>query len=217
MNTYNLPPAYPSVSEPQLVQPAQIPQETNQIAAYQQPQVIEEPINKLNDAPQEIQEEDMSASTEIISEIDHRVATEKAKEENSKKTRIVALTNEYIMSLENYLNNPNKEIRVMAAKEILTRLDEDKDRFDDAALNALINKMLQDPDKIIRIAAMSALSGNLASGNEFTVKLLKDIQANPKADKEDAVEAANILLMMSASTEVRYVPNQQPTEAQKEE
>ena len=31
--------------------------------------------------------------------------------------------------LENYLNNPNNEIRVMAAKEILTRLDEDKSRY----------------------------------------------------------------------------------------
>ncbi len=70
-------------------------------------------------------------------------------EENGKQTRIVALTDEYIMSLENYLNNQNTDIRLMAAKEVLTRLDEDKSRFDDAALNALLNKMLQDPQKLL--------------------------------------------------------------------
>ena len=229
MNTYNLPPAYPSGAEQQAqtVQattiPANMEQEPSQIIqqvnpqAYTQPQipVITDEVKEnpyLNNI--EEKEEDMSTSTEIISDLDARVEAEKVKEENSKKTRIIALTNEYIMSLENYLNNPNKEIRVMAAKEILTRLDEDKDRFDDAALNALINKMLQDPDKIIRVAAMSALSGNLASGNEYTVKLLKDIQANPRADKDDAVEAANILLMMSASTDIRYVPNPQTEQGQ---
>ena len=48
------------------------------------------------------------------------------------------------MSLENYLNNPDNEIRIMASKEVLKRLGEDRDRYDDAALNALINKMLKD-------------------------------------------------------------------------
>ena len=86
------------------------------------------------------QEEDMTSSKEIINELNSRVAEQKELEKNGKKTKVVALTNEYIMSLENYLNNPNTEIRLMAAKEILTRLDEDKERFDDAALNALLNK-----------------------------------------------------------------------------
>ena len=113
------------------------------------------------------------------------------------------------MSLENYLNNPNTEIRLMAAKEILTRLDEDKDRFDDAALNALLNKMLQDPEKLVRVAALSAFTSELASGNDYTVKLLNDIQSNPNADKEDVVDAANILLKMSAATEVKYLPQPQ--------
>ncbi|MBE7710631.1 MAG: HEAT repeat domain-containing protein [Cyanobacteria bacterium SIG31] len=151
-------------------------------------------------------EEDLSSSKEIINNLDTRAAEEKQKENNSKKVRVVALTNEYIMSLENYLNNPNKEIRLMASKEILTRLDEDKERYDDAALNALLNKMLQDPEKLVRIAALSALASQLASGNEYTVELLKNIQNNPNADKEDVVQAANILLKMSASTELKYVP-----------
>lgn len=150
--------------------------------------------------------DNMDTSTKIIGDLDKKVAEQKELENNGKQKRVVALTNEYIMSLENYLNNPNKEIRLMAAKEILTRLDEDKNRYDDAALNALLNKMLQDPEKLVRIAAMSAFSSQLASGNDFTVELLNRIQQNPNADKEDVVEAANILLKMSATTEVKYVP-----------
>ncbi len=154
------------------------------------------------------EEEDMSSSTEIIDELNARDAKQKELEENGKQTRVVALTDEYIMSLENYLNNQNTDIRLMAAKEILTRLDEDKTRYDDAALNALLNKMLQDPQKLVRIAALSAFSSGLASGNDYTVQLLNNIQQNPNSDKEDVVEAANILLKMSAQTEMRYTPVQ---------
>lgn len=160
-------------------------------------------------------EEDMSSSTDIINDLDAQDAKQKELEENGKQTRIVALTDEYIMSLENYLNNQNTDIRLMAAKEILTRLDEDKSRFDDAALNALLNKMLQDPQKIIRTAALSAFSSGLASGNDYTVQLLNNIQQNPNSDKQDVVEAANILLKMSADSEIKYTPQQ--TEEQKAE
>ena len=115
----------------------------------------------------------LETSQQIIQNIDSKVAEQKELEKNSKKTKIVALTNEYIMSLENYLNNPNKDLRIMAAQEILTRLDEDRDRFNDAALNALLNKMLQDPEDLVRTAAMSAFASELASGNDYTVQLLK--------------------------------------------
>lgn len=155
-----------------------------------------------------IQEEDLTSSNEIISELNNRVSEQKDLEKNGKQTRVIALTNEYIMSLENYLNNPNSEIRLMAAKEVLTRLDEDKDRYDDAALNALLNKMLQDPDKLVRIAALSAFSSQLASGNDYTVELLTKIQNDPNADKEDVLQAADGLLKMSTSTEVKYTPVQ---------
>lgn len=162
-------------------------------------------------------EEDMSSSTDIINDLDAQKAKQKELEENGKQTRVVALTDEYIMSLENYLNNQNTDIRLMAAKEILTRLDEDKSRFDDAALNALLNKMLQDPQKIIRTAALSAFSSGLASGNDYTVQLLNNIQQNPNSDKEDVVEAANILLRMSADTEVKYTPAQNAAPEQEEQ
>lgn len=157
-------------------------------------------------AAENTQDADMSSSDEIISDLDAKINEQKELEKNGKQKRVIALTNEYIMSLENYLNNPNTEIRLMAAKEILTRLDEDKERYDDAALNALLNKMLQDPEKLVRIAALSAFSSQLASGNDYTVKLLTDIQTNPESDKEDAIQAADILLKMSASTEIKYSP-----------
>jgi len=159
-------------------------------------------------------EPDMSKSEEIINNLDNRVAEEKNNNKNKTEKEIVALTDEYIKSLENYLNNPNNEIRIMASKEILKRLNEDRSRYDDAALNALLNKMLQDPNKIVRIAAMSALSSELASGNDYTVKLLEKVQKDPNADKEDVLEASNILLKMSATKKTIYVSNQnaQPNE-----
>ena len=150
---------------------------------------------------------DMSKSDGIKEDLAEREAELLEEKKNTKETKIVALTDEYIKSLENYLNNPNDEIRLMASKEILTRLDEDKDRYDDAALNALLNKMMQDPNKLVRIAALSAFSSQLASGNDYTVKLLHNIQSNPNSDKEDVLQAADILLKMSAGVEVKNIPN----------
>ena len=152
------------------------------------------------------QEQDFTKSTNIINDLDARETALQEAKKNTKEKRVVALTDEYIKSLENYLNNPNNEIRLMASKEILTRLDEDKDRYNDAALNALLNKMLQDPSKMVRIAALSAFASQLASGNDYTIQLLQNIQNNPSADKEDVLQAADILLKMSADTEIKRVP-----------
>ena len=151
-------------------------------------------------------ETDFTRSNNIIGDIDDRVAEQEKEKKNTKETKIVALTDEYIKSLENYLNNPNDEIRIMASKEVLKRLDEDKDRYNDAALNALLNKMMQDPSKLVRLASLSAFSSQLASGNDYTVKLLRDIQSNPNADKEDVLQAADILLKMSAGVEIKNIP-----------
>ena len=150
---------------------------------------------------------DMTKSENIKDNLAQREAELAEEKKNTKETKIVALTDEYIKSLENYLNNPNDEIRLMASKEILTRLDEDKERYDDAALNALLNKMIQDPNKLVRIAALSAFNSQLASGNDYTVQLLHNIQSNPNSDKEDVLQAADILLKMSAGVEVKNIPN----------
>ena len=202
-----------------IISPNMNPQAENNIQNNESPKANPENIadnvpknNAVDDTLTETDDSlDMTTSEEIIQELDERNAEEKELEKSGKKTKIVSLTNEYIMSLENYLNNPNTDIRLMAAKEILTRLDEDRNRYDDAALNALLNKMLQDPNKLVRIAALSAFSSELASGNDYTVQLLTQIQQNPEADPEDVLEASQILLKRTAITEVKYipVPNQQ--------
>lgn len=178
-----------------------------------------QPANAINtdNSADKIQQEniDMSASEEIIQKIDEEQAAEIKLKQTGKKKKVVALTDEYIMSLENYLNNPNTEIRLMAAKDILTRFNEDRDRYDDAALNALLNKMLQDPARLVRIAALSALSSDLASGNEYTVEILNRIQQDPESNQQDVLDVAQILLNRSAAKEIRYV--QANEKEQKEE
>lgn len=181
------------------------PQNTGENIAATNNTVEKKPVKQYEPNIEEPQ--DLSKSQAVIEDLDARAAAKEAEKKNSKQKRVVALTDEYIKSLENYLNNPNDEIRLMASKEILTRLDEDKDRYNDAALNALLNKMLQDPSKLIRVAALSALASQLASGNDYTVQLLHNIQQNPNADKEDVLQAADILLKMSAGTEVKNIPN----------
>ncbi len=116
---------------------------------------------------------------------------------NTEKRKIVDLTDEYIKNLENYLNSQDKEIRLMGAKEVVDRLTEDETRADDKALNALINKMIQDPASVIRVLGLSMLDARLAKGDETTVKLLQNMQSSTDAYGMDAVTAANVLLKMS--------------------
>jgi hypothetical protein len=120
--------------------------------------------------------------------------------ETSKKTekrKVVELTDDYIKNLENYLNSQDKEIRLMGAKEVVDRLSEDDSRSDDVALNALINKIIQDPSDKIRILGLSMLDARLAKGDDATVQILKNMQNSTAAYGQDAAAAANILLKMS--------------------
>lgn len=125
------------------------------------------------------------------------------------KKKIVVLTDEYIRSLENYLNNPNKDVRLHAAKDVVKRFEEDSSRFDDPALNALLNKMLQDPQKSIKSLAMSLVSAGAAQGNNYTFQLLNQMKDNT-VNKEEALLASEALLRMSAKTDTIEVPKQLP-------
>ncbi len=124
-------------------------------------------------------------------------SSESTSSKKTEKKEIVQLTDEYIMNLENYLNSQDKEIRMMGAKEVIARLDEDHSRKDDKALNALVNKMLQDPHTPIRVMAMSALNSRIASGDAFTVNVLQQMQNSPSGYGQDALQASEILLKMS--------------------
>ena len=128
------------------------------------------------------------------------IETEKKTEDKKdKKTKEkVILTDDYIKSLENYLNNQDAKIRLTAAKELLDRFKEDKTRKADPALTALLNKTIQDPKASVRYIGLTILDTNYAQGNEETVNILKQLQNRPDLEYgEDSRLASQILLKMS--------------------
>ena len=143
----------------------------------------------------------------------------KTTDKKTEKREIVQLTDEYIKNLENYLNSQDKEVRMMGAKEV-ARLEEDNSRKDDKALNALVNKMLQDPYTPIRILALSALDSRAVTGDELTVGLLKQMQNSQGGYGQDAMQATETLLKMSGQKvekEFEVKDDKKKTEAKKEE
>jgi hypothetical protein len=136
----------------------------------------------------------------------------------TEKREIVQLTDDYIKSLEKSLNNQNKQIRVAGAKEVFERLKEDDSRKDDAALNALVNKMLQDPYEPVKFIAMAALESRITVGNDTTKKILSNIQQQKTGYGEDAIKASNILLKMSGQTvQKEFEVKDQPEKEKKKE
>lgn len=150
-------------------------------------------------------------------------ATETKDDKKTEKKKIVQLTDDYIRNLENYLNSQEKDIRLSAAKEVYSRLEEDTSRKDDKALTALINKMLQDPSEEIRVLAMAALQGRIVTGDDFTVNVLTRMQNDKAHYGMDAVDASKILLQMSGQQVEKEVPiteksaKKEKTETKKEE
>lgn len=143
----------------------------------------------------------------------------KTTDKKTEKREIVQLTDDYIRNLENYLNSQDKEVRMMGAKEVIARLEEDKSRKDDKALNALINKMLQDPSTPIRVLALSALDSGSVTGDDFTVGVLKQMQNSQGGYGQDAMQATNVLLKMSGQKvekEFEVKDNKKKTETKTE-
>mgnify|MGYP002857791434 CR=1 FL=1 len=128
---------------------------------------------------------------------------------DGKKTttkKIVKLDDNYIKTVENYLNSQDKEVRKMGAKEVADRLMEDSSRNDDPALTALVNKMLQDPSSGIRAVALSLLESRSILGNDLTVKLLKDMQKSDSGYGMDSTQATSALLKMAGKVVEKEVP-----------
>ena len=88
-------------------------------------------------------EKDAANTSEKVTE--KEVVSEKSDGAKTEKKKVVALTNDYIKTIENYLNSQDLEVRKMGAHEVVDRILEDSSRADDPALTALVNKMLQDP------------------------------------------------------------------------
>lgn len=119
------------------------------------------------------------------------------------------LSDEYIKSLENYLNNPNADVRQTAIKEILKQLKKDKTLRDDPALTNLINKALRDRSMVNRTLALSILYGDYADGDDLTIKILKDMQKSNKAFNQDAQTANSLLLKRMGESSVMEEPIEQ--------
>lgn len=126
----------------------------------------------------------------IVKEIDK-------KEKETKK--IIPLTNEYIQSLENYMNNENPKIRLIGVKDLMKRFKEDESRKDHPSLLPLLNKALKDTSPTVRFLALTSLQLGYANGNDETVQLLKQLQSNnSEITGEESLLASEILLNMTA-------------------
>lgn len=147
-----------------------------------------------------------NTGSEKNSETNKTSETETKDGKKTEKKKVVQLTDDYIRNLENYLNSQEKDIRLSAAKEVYSRLEEDTSRKDDKALTALINKMLQDPSEEIRVLAMAALQGRIVTGDDFTVGVLTRMQNDKAHYGMDAVDASKILLKMSGQQVEKEVP-----------
>ncbi len=174
----------------------------NQNPGVTYPMNYNAPINQTNNynQPQQVQE------------------TPKTEDKNKKTKEKVILTDEYIMSLENYLNNQDAKIRLTAAKELLDRFKEDKTRKADPALTALLNKTIQDPKASVRYIGLTILDTGYAQGNEETVNILKQLQNRPDLEYgEDSILASQILLKMSGQKVEVPDDNPQPEPKNAEE
>lgn len=117
-----------------------------------------------------------------------------------KKQQITPLTNEYIQSLESYMNSPDEQTRISGVKQIMARFKEDDSRKRDAALTALLNRSLNDRSGNVRVLGMTILASGYATGDNNTVGLLNRIQRESSSSSynEDAHLASDALAQMAA-------------------
>lgn len=132
--------------------------------------------------------------------------TKPEEKEETKKVNIVQLTDEYIKTLENYLNNPNAKVREMGVKELMERFKEHKSRYNDIALTNLLNKALQDGSKNVRFIAMTTLDAGYAQGDALTQQILQNMQSSKNVYGEDAMFASEILLKTAGNKVEVKVP-----------
>ena len=152
-------------------------------------------LNKMN----------MSNTTNLAQKTDVPVeenSTKETQKENNTK-KVTPLTDDYIKSLENYMNDANPKVRLIGAKELLERFKEDENRKDNPSLMPLLNKALRDPSPSVRFLGLTMLQLGYALGNDETVAILKEIQTQNK-DKigEDSLLASEILLLMAGGEKV---------------
>lgn len=203
----------PSVAAPGANIPASNVTSTN----YTTPPQCSYPQNYYtqNFAPQPAAQTPKTEVKAIPAEGEDAAKTTQTPQSKKEKKEVVELTDDYIKTLETYLNDQDKEKRLMAAKEVLVRFEEDSSRKDDVALNALVNKMLQDPYQAVKLIAMSVLESRAASGNNKSMVLLSNMRNDKSNHGMDALQASNILLKMAGQKSTRDVEVSVPTENKK--
>lgn len=157
---------------------------------------------------QQVQQINSSQQPQTAQPVQSVLTTQYSQEPTTKNPRktefrsVVELSDNYIKNVETYLNSQDKEIRLIGAKEVLDRLEEDPSRNNDEVLTTLVNKMLQDPYQPIKFMAIGILESKSLLGNAETMKLLQGIQKLKTQSGGDELKAANALLKMS-STETK--------------
>ncbi len=194
-NTYSCYPNsfYPVYGQNQMPNMPYYPMNYNNMVQQQPYAAIPNGLNAINDNNIKNSSNIENTKTEENS---------KTKKEEKKKT-YVPLTDDYIKSLENYMNNENPKVRLIAVKEIMQRFKEDENRKDNPSLMPLLNKALRDTSAAVRFLALTTLQLGYSVGNDETVQILKEIESSNK-DKigEDSLLASEILLKMSAPAPV---------------
>lgn len=107
---------------------------------------------------------------------------------------IVELTDDYIKTLENYLRNENADVRKMGINELIKRYEEEKSRYNNPSLSALLNIALQDPSPSNRLLAMSVIASGSAQGNDDTIKLLQNLTTSDKLYGQESKMANDALI-----------------------
>lgn len=140
-------------------------------------------------------------------------ATYKTERKPKKTKNIVALTDDYIKNLENYLRSPNKDLKTFAIKEISSRFQEDEKRKTNPSLNGLLNLALQAKEPNVRFVALWLLKKGFAGGNDVTVQILNNMQQSKVYKGTEANDAKAALLKMSET--VVKVPDYSPDKPKK--
>ena len=96
---------------------------------------------------------------------------------------------------------------------MIKRFEEDKTRYNNPALTALLNIALQDPSASNRLLAMSPIASGGAVGDKNTVELLKKLASSDKLYGQEAQMANDALL--NASQNRIEVPDYSPDKKKK--
>lgn len=175
--------------------------------------------NLMTNPMDENQKTNALSETNLVSKTDTTSETNKENkaEEKNKTKQVVPLTNEYVQSLEGYLDDSNPKVRLIGAKELMQRFKEDDNRKDNPSLLPLLNKTLRDNNAAVRFLALTSLQLGYCVGNDETVQILKEIQAGSQNQlSEDSILASEVLLKMAQGDTQEIIDNS-PSDTPKEE